>query len=722
MRDVPANGNIRDEEAADAAARLRRAIREARMADELRGRVRGLEAELAAVSTRCETVAAERDALLQSRSWKVTAPIRWLSERLKGVRPPEMPAPLHETDGPAPPAEGGEPVLPPWMCWEQSDSLEALNASCRILRLPADEALPDSIRCPTGEVVAPRTREPRAIGYIGGRELLEELAFDTRIECIDPANAETVVTPERMLYLLVETSWRPDGATAAYPLLDTSENRERFRPLAEHCRRMGVPIVLWIREVPGNLDRFTWLVEHADAVYAADQELLAALSTRFPDLCAQWLPPAIQPRLHHPVRSLDLLDYRKVLGDRILFDGWWDLQGALPELDALRAGRDSGLLVCESEWDFTNVRLGDCAEFQQQVVGCLDAREKRLLDRTVGGEVFARRPLSGPWRVATRMMRAAAGGSLVAWVDGGEPPQFLAGSHAEGAFAGLATLLAEPLVAAQLRHRAWRALMESHTYAHRLQRIADDLSIPANFLPVRPRVACLLVTMRPDLLPGCIERFRRDRYPEKELVVVVNDDQADVASLRRTLAGDNVSIHAAARNRSLGACLNFAATRTDAPYWTKMDDDDMYGPGYLTDVMHYQTVGDFEMFGKPPMFNYLESSDALMWDPIWGDLQNVVHDAARSASALVAGGTIGGRTRVLDRVEFSEKRRGGSDSDFIRRCYEAGIDVLAMDGFNFVRFRSAQEGFHTWQVSDEEIGSRSRRVGGIADVDAEAMI
>ncbi|MDH7454056.1 glycosyltransferase [Luteimonas composti] len=717
--DVPAGDGAPARGRGDDASRKRRASREAGIAEELRVRVRGLEAELAAVSSRCEAVAAERDALLQSRSWKITAPIRWMSARLQGARPPEPPA-AEEPE--VPPAPSGVQPLPPWMCWERGDTLEALNSPCRILRLPADEALPDGIRLPAGEVAVPRTREARAIGYIGSRELLEELSFDARVECVDPSNAEALVTPERILFLLVETAWRPEAGPAGYPLLDSPGNRERFLPLVDRCRRMGVPLVLWIREVPGNLDRFAWLIGHADAVYVADRDMHGQVSARWPEARAQWLPPAIQPRLHHPVRTLDLLDYRKVLGDRLLFDGWWDLQGALPELGALRAARESGLLVCETEWDFTNVRLGDCAEFEEQVIGCLDEREKRILDRLVGGEIFARRPLAGHWRATARMMRAAAGGSLVAWADGGEPVfGFLSG--AEGNVLGhLAALLGDPLAAAQARHRAWRELMAAHTYAHRLQRMADDLSLPASFLPGQPRIACLLVTMRPDLLPACVARFHRDRYPNKELVVVVNDDRADVSALRRALGGDTVSIHAAARNRSLGACLNFAVSRTDAPYWTKMDDDDMYGPGYLSDVMAYQLVGDFDLFGKPPMFNYLESSDSLMWDPIWGDLQNVVHDAARSASALVAGGTIGGRTRVLDRVEFSEKRRGGSDSDFIRRCYEAGIDVLAMDGFNFVRFRSAQEGFHTWQVSDEEIGSRSRRVGGIADVDAEAMI
>lgn len=411
-----------------------------------------------------------------------------------------------------------------------------------------------------------------------------------------------------------------------------------------------------------------------------------------------------------------------VLRDRIVFDGWWDLQNGIAELPGLQALKESGLLVAESNWEFSKVRLEDGGEFRSCTIGCLDAEEKLVMNRLQGAEVFAAEPLAGTWRSALGMARSAACGSVVARLDGAQP--WLPGlglPGGDGSAASLHALLADPVARARWSHLAWRYLMSGHTVAHRLQQIADSLGTGGDFLRPEESIACLLVTMRPDRLSSCIERFRNDAYPHKELVVVVHGDVPLDAYRRQVRDGEKIRILQAGKSRSLGACLNFAAAQTDAPYWTKVDDDDYYGVNYLSDIMLYQRIGRFDVFGKPPVFNYLESGDELLWDVKWARHANLLHQSGQAQSALVAGGTLGGRRQVLEDVPFSEHRRGGSDSEFIRRCYATGLDVLAMDGFNFVRYRSAQEGFHTWNVRENEFRARARRVGGQADITGLAM-
>src|SRR5690606_33277004 len=132
----------------------------------------------------------------------------------------------------------------------------------------------------------------------------------------------------------------------------------------------------------------------------------------------------------------------------------------------------------------------------------------------------------------------------------------------------------DPLARTRWSHLAWRALLSRHTIAHRLQAMADTLGAGGAFLPPDERIAALLVTMRPELLQGCIERFRNDAYVAKELVVVVHGDNVDLGRCRSLVReGEPIRILQAGTSRSLGACLNFAASQTDAPYWTKVDDD-----------------------------------------------------------------------------------------------------------------------------------------------------
>ncbi len=705
-----------------------------RQLTDARREIRDLESLLAAERAGNEERSALIRELHQSSSWRLTAPLRWLVKTLRGQRRrPEPPM----VDG-LPTGEDADNVancLPAALLRPDLDSLEAANATCcRINLYPGLEGLvADDVRLAlagalpeTGTEYRGRRSDPPAIGFIGSNELRLELSFDARVAVVDEDNWQGVLKAGALRFLVVETVWHVGHRNWRYALT-SGEAATRFGHLLEHCRRISLPVVVWFRETPGNYRHFAWLAGHADLVCVADAGIEQQLRRDFPQATVEYMPPAIQPPLHNPLRSYALMDAADALRDNIVFDGWWDLQGRLAELPRLRELKDQGLLVAESRWEFARVRLDDSGEFRDCTIGCLDREEKLAMGRLQGAEVFAAEPLAGAWRSALGMVRAAAAGSLVARLDDAEPwlPELRLPDSGDGAgaVAALRALMGDPLARARWRHLAWRGLMSGHTIAHRLQHIADTLRTGGTFLPPDERIAALLVTMRPERLHGCIERFRNDAYPHKELVIVVHGDDVDLGGYRRLVRdGEPIRILQAGTSRSLGACLNFAAAQTDAPYWTKVDDDDLYGTHYLADIMRYQRIGNFDVFGKPPVFNYLESSDELLWDVEWARHANLLHGAATARSALVAGGTLGGRRRVLEEVPFSERRRGGSDSDFIRRCYESGLDVLAMDGFNFVRYRSAQEGFHTWTIDEDEFRARSLSVGNLKGVPGKALL
>ncbi|WP_152979610.1 glycosyltransferase [Stenotrophomonas daejeonensis] len=704
---------------------------------EARRDVQRLESTLANEKGACAALLQERDAMLRSRSWRLTAPLRWLVAKLqRGSAGPAVHAPVATAvagdEGMA--AKCGLLGLPAGLRRPQLDDLEAANATCRMLNLyPGLEGVVqtkvlhalDGLGSEPGDEYLGWRDDAPAIGFIGSAELRTELSFDAKVAMLDEANWRTRLVPGALRFLIIETVWHVEHRNWRYAF--TSEgDRSECQHLLDHCKAVGLPVIVWFRETPGNYRHFAWLAGQADLVCVADAEVAAQLHKDFPEARIEYLPPAIQPALHNPLRSCGLMGAADALRTNIVFDGWWDLHNGLAELPRLHELKAHGLLVAESHWDFGKVRLADCAAFENFTIGCLGWQEKLVMNRLQGAEVFAAAPLAGGWRSELGMARAAASGAMVLRLDGNEPwlPELRLpdDTHGEGPLAGLLKFMADPLLHARRGHLAWRRLMSAHTIAHRLQYMADKLSIKVDFIPSCPRIACLLVTMRPDRLEECIRRFRSDLYPNKELVIVIHGDDVDIDRYRILVhEGEPIRFFRAGKSLSLGACLNFAVSQTDAPYWTKVDDDDLYGANYLSDVMLYQQTGQFDVFGKPPMFNYLESRDELLWDAEWARHANLVHEATKARSALVAGGTLGGHRRVLEAIPFSERRRGGSDSDFIRHCYEAGLNVLSMDGFNFVRCRSAQPGFHTWSIDEQDIRLRSRRVGGLVDSSREAL-
>lgn len=695
-------------------------------------KVRRLEAALARAQAEAEASLDMYREVVESRSWRLTGPLRRLMVFLRRMR--VVPEPASSIEVKIDAAAGVE-GLPSSLRILPADDLKSANATCKQIDLSPElesivsdrvRALLDDTETDGADIYLGWHAGPECVAFIGSHELRCELAFDARISEVADEDWKTTLTPGKHRFLLVETVWEACNRQWRYKLARDGGSRERFEELVAHCRSISLPVVVWFRETPDHYPQFAWLAELADHTYVSDEELLQRFRRDFPGREISMLAPAIQPAMHNPLRSYGLMDASKAFEHRILFDGWWDLQAGAAGSPQLEALKQHGLLVSESEWDFGAVRLGDVPEFQKFTIGCLSRQERLTANRLFGAQVFLGEPLSGAWRTETAMLRVAASGGLVARLDGAAAPLpelQLPGAEGRQPSECLPSLLSDPIARAAWSHRAWRSLASHHTIGHRLQRIADDLSLEIRFLPKQERIACLLVTMRPDLLAGCIERFRRDAYPYKELIVVVNRDDCSPADFDGLAHGDEpIRIFVAGRCRSLGACLNFALSRTDAPFWAKVDDDDLYGPNYLSDMMLYQRAGPFKVFGKPPVFGYLESGDELLWDSEWARHVNLVHDAGRARAALVAGGTLSGCRSILDVVSFSERRRGGSDSDFIRRCYEQGFDVAALDGFNFVRFRSDKTGFHTWNLPEEEVRLRSIPAGSRDDIKHVAFI
>lgn len=565
------------------------------------------------------------------------------------------------------------------------------------------------------------------VAFVGSTELHQELAYDAHVVRVREEAWRNQLAPGRFAYLLVETVLHVDQRLWRYSLTRSGQGRPGVEAMLAHCKAIGLPVAIWYRLEPTLYPEFAWLAEHADFCGAIDDTILAHLRADHPGRGATLLPPAIQPALHNPLRRAEQERTARALTGTVLFDGWWDLSADAgnPSFQELREDR---LLVVESEWEFSCTRRDQLPEYRWNVLGCIDSNEKAVLSRAVGAELFLDLPTNADWRRQQAMLRSAACGSVVIHPSVAGPSALgQQGLCWEGPHKQLPALLEvlvdHPLRRAQWCHRVTRDILGRHCLADRLQQVADALGATSTFVPELPKVACVLVSMRPWLVSRAIERFRSDRYPEKELIVVIHDPDADMRALNALVrGGERIRIYQMGRERSLGACLNFALAHTDAPYWAKLDDDDFYGPEYLSDMLLYRRIVDFSVLGKPAAFIYLEGRDELLLNELRAGRTNTLYAASGAKPGHVAGGSLVGRRDVAESVPFSERRRGGSDSDFLVRLHEAGHDLIATDPFNFAYFRSTTEGFHTWNTSEEELRRNTRTVGGGAAIETEVFI
>lgn len=690
-----------------------------------------LKQRIDALSAALEHSEVERRQMQESRSWKLTAPLRRFRAWMSGDTPSGSPATSGCTQAKDP--------LPTLLSridrrLRASDALEGLQPSTEVFRpLSFDGVLAGvagsgdhrgdpsrpSRHGPISLGDAPAAR----IGFIGGQELREELAHDADVFPLHSEHWEASLATGALDFILIETAWEPDGAWG-YGLLRVGEEAEALVALLEQARSRGIPAAVWVRESAANAVRYTWMAPLVSAVFAIDEEVANVIHRSATGVRVEVLPPAVQPRLFNPVRTYALRDAEPAFSGRVLFDGWWDLADRTGANHVLRGLAPDRLAIVDSDWDVGRVRLPDLPDYQDVMLGCLSMQEKAALSKIVPVEYLVESELLPAWRREQRALRAAASGAVVVSEPAfegrgfGDIDSLMRAGDAPGAL--VASLIADPLSRARRAHLGFRKTVSAHSLRARIQVMLECLGVRARDASADTSIATVLVSMRPDLVDACLQRFRNQTYADREMIVVLHGE-GGLQTLRRGLR-DGERAFQFGKERSLADCLNFAIDQTGAAFWAKVDDDDHYGPEYLSDMMLYRRVSRARVWGKPPMFLHSESQDELSWDPVWAQHANLLHRSGEAMHALVAGGTLMGDRSVLETVRFNPRRRGGSDSEFIRQCYLHGLDVLAADGFNFARFRTDKPGFHTWQAPSSELRDRATKVGTGRDVERMAFV
>ncbi len=260
--------------------------------------------------------------------------------------------------------------------------------------------------------------------------------------------------------------------------------------------------------------------------------------------------------------------------------------------------------------------------------------------------------------------------------------------------------------------RARRRILRDFTLAERLHQIAAAVGVASGWNPW-PLVTVFIPTRRPQYLDKCMEQFRRQTWPNKELIITLHTAAVDSDQIARLQhANPAVRILCIAEERSVGECMNVAIDLARGAHCVKMDDDDWYGDEYVMDMMLNLRAVDADIYGKPPGFIYFETADAVFRRPDMDRQLSVIDVADFAANRVrISGATLSGRTAVLRAIGFSPRNRGASDTAFHLATAGRNLTICAFDGWSTVVFRGADPSEHTWRLSADSITDRSLCVG-----------
>ncbi|MFD1936443.1 glycosyltransferase [Nonomuraea mangrovi] len=317
--------------------------------------------------------------------------------------------------------------------------------------------------------------------------------------------------------------------------------------------------------------------------------------------------------------------------------------------------------------------------------GVTDADVARL--RQIRGVTIEwRQAHSGPL-AAVRVLAglAAAGVPIVAvevprWAGAlGEPLASLVTSPAD---------LADDLRREEHSIRLRREALRTHGVAARW----EQLGAPA---PAPPLTSVLLATRRPDMVGFALEQVARQRGAQLEVILALHGFSAGHADVVDAVKRFDGPITVFETESVFGEVLNDAAARASGSFLLKMDDDDWYGPDFLSDLLLAHSYSGAQVVGTVPEFVYLSSIDVT------------VHRSqiTEQITSFVAGGTILVERSAFQAVGGFRPLRRSVDTQFQEALQAAGGQIYRTHGLGYV-LRRGPASNHTWQ---EPIGTFLRR-------------
>ena len=471
-----------------------------------------------------------------------------------------------------------------------------------------------------------------------------------------------------------------------------------LRELLQYCRSNRIPTVFWNKEDPPHFDDFIGAAREFDFVFTTDADCVPLYRETLGHDRVYVLPFAAQPRLHNPSREEDWPNYP------VCFPGSW-VQHRYPDrVEALRFLLDPSLPLGLHIFDrnLTRIEMGSNYHFpnkyREAIKGTLTYKEMLTAYRCYNVILNVNTVTESPTMFSRRVFESLACGTPVISSESVGMSRML-GEHVrvahniEDATDHLVEVLGDEEARVREGHLAYRFVHENHTYRHRMAEVFRRVGLES-LVSEQPSVSVLMPTMRPENVSRCLDNFKKQTYPNKELVLILNNAEFDLNAIREhTDLIPNVRVLHVDERTTLGDCLNRGVEVASGKYIAKMDDDDHYGERYLSDSVLAASFSDAEVVGKGMHFVYLEAP---------GTTALLEKTPEHTFTFFVRGATLFIRNDVVRDISF-DSISIKEDTNFQRTAARAGCKIYSADRFNFMQVRTRRLSDHTTQTPDAEL-------------------
>jgi len=558
----------------------------------------------------------------------------------------------------------------------------------------------------------PPIDEPRSkltIACITEASLSDSLRIEAQTTELTPKNYRSHLDRNEPDLLLVESTW---ATTTGYWHLaqhPASPERPYLLEILSRFRKKSIPTVYWITKGHEYHDHFNTFAPYFDFVFCADPVEVAML--RSEGVPAEVLLPCVQPMLYNPFRYCDQADAFSI---DVLFDGWADIDRLGDHLDVHEKIKPLGLSIIESRYDIPEKRLKHFPAYADAFLGCVTSNGKRDLLKYVLTYLTCEPSLAD--RVSTQWLTLEAAACRLPIlhygdVEKGDIRREFVSTHrsAKDLMAEIDRLKNDVLYREKKAHLGWRQVVRHHTLADRLNTICQTAGIDHEWQAFPP-ISIISPTYRPHMIERCIDTYKRQTYPNKELIVVFNGDASPPASLADIINEcASVSVVTVPNEMFTGACMNVGIHYANHRVLFKMDDDDRYGDNYVMDMMLYNRAVNADVLCKPnTSFYAFEGEDGVYVKANKASAHTINYLTSNSVfrSYMVAGNSISMMSDRARALLFDDHSYGAADASFIYSCAAANLTLFTVDRLNMLINRRNDLSSHTWKEEKQAFKER----------------
>ncbi len=308
---------------------------------------------------------------------------------------------------------------------------------------------------------------------------------------------------------------------------------------------------------------------------------------------------------------------------------------------------------------------------------------------------------------AGTLVALAATGTVVHIIDGDAELHHRLGSELYSLMADEGILSADEHQREAFSVAMRRGALRDHSLRARTRQLLAATGLCG---PPLPTVSILLATRRPDRLAAAIGAVACQRYPRAELVLALHGDRFDRAEADRLLQelDHPARVVEVAGHLPLGTVLNAAASESSGTLLTKFDDDDIYGPDHLWDLVLAHEYSRAPLVGKGAEFVYLAGSDVTLHRFRGGGERYITTQS-------IAGGALMVTRHCFDAVLGWRPIPRSVDQALITDVVGGGHRAYRTHGMGYVLVRHGEG--HTWQADDDYFLSQAHETRAGCDLD-----